>query len=73
MYNEYTRMRNYYFEKGEQIKGLHLSLAIVTHKLDMCTYGLERVEEPGPNYVTDFYTGISHHNLLRYMTCWFEM
>ena len=66
-------MRNYFFEKGEQIKASQGSFFLVMHKLDMCQYALERVQDPPDNYVPQFYSSFDHPNFLRYLTCWDEV
>lgn len=63
-------MRNYFFEKGEPIKFPQGSFHLATHKLDMCPYALERIEDPPVNYVSNYYSSFDHQNFLRYLTCW---
>lgn len=65
-------MRNYFFERGEELRLPQGQFILANNRLDSRFYALERVEQPPPNYVPEFYSTFEHKHLLKYMTCWNE-
>jgi hypothetical protein len=65
-------MRNYFFDKGQQVKTPIGEFILAYNKLDSHNYALERLENCNNNYVYDVYSSFEDNHFLRYITCWEE-